>query len=448
MRKYFGTDGIRGIANVELTADLAFRTGAAGAFVLQKHSEHKGRRVKVIIGTDTRVSKDLLSCAIAAGIMSVGADVIDVGVIPTPGVAYLTRVYEADAGIVISASHNPSQYNGIKFFNSKGLKLPDEIEEEIESYIDDPQSIVADTVGCRSVDEEAVDVYANYLTSLIDGDFKELRITMDCSNGAAYSIAPKVFEKLGAKIQVINCEPDGKNINLNCGSTHLDMLKKAVKENRSDFGLAYDGDADRLLVVDEAGELVDGDKLLLISAMFLKKKNMLKNNTLVVTVMSNLGLKIAAKQHGIDLSVTAVGDRYVLEDMLKNDYCIGGEQSGHMIFTDYNTTGDGVLSSLILADIVKSEGKSLRELATVMEVYPQVLINAKVKPEYKHNYMQDKEIQEAIEKIEELFHGEGRVLIRPSGTEPLVRVMIEGKDQNMIENEARQLARLIENKLS
>lgn len=448
MRKYFGTDGIRGVANKELTAELAFKTGAAGAFVLKKHSEHGGRRVKVIIGTDTRTSKDLLSSAISAGMMSVGADVIDVGVIPTPGVAYLTRKYEADAGVVISASHNPSEYNGIKFFNSKGLKLPDEIEEEIESYIDDPQSLVREEVGRRYFDASAVDVYADYLLSLIDGDFKGLSITIDCSNGAAYYIAPKVFEKLGADVTVLNHEPDGHNINLNCGSTHLDMLKKAVVENRSDFGLAYDGDADRLLAIDETGELVDGDKILLISAMDLKKKDQLKNNTLVVTVMSNLGLKIAAKKHDIDLSVTAVGDRYVLEDMLKEGHCVGGEQSGHMIFTEYNTTGDGVLSSLILTNIIKSEGKKLSELAGVMQVYPQVLINAKVSNAKKYGYMENDEIRSAIEEIENLFNGEGRVLIRPSGTEPLVRVMIEGKDLELIEKEARQLAELIESRLS
>lgn len=448
MRKYFGTDGVRGIANSDLSVEFAYRVGAAGAFVLKKHQQNSSETIKIVVGTDTRISKDMLSSAIAAGVMSVGVDLIDVGIAPTPAIAYLTRKYSADAGIVISASHNPAEYNGIKFFDSKGFKLPDELEEEIEYYMGQLPERKAGKVGRKIEQPHAQDAYASFVAGCIENDLSGLNITMDCSNGAAYSIAPEVFERLGAKIHVIGSEPDGYNINLNCGSTHMEALKEAVIQNFSDIGIAYDGDADRFLAIDEKGELLDGDKLLLIAAMNFKKKQKLKNNTLVVTVMSNLGLKIAAEKLGIDLSITSVGDRYVLADMLKNDYCIGGEQSGHMIFTDYNTTGDGILSSLILCNIMKEEGKKLSELASIMDVYPQVLINAKVKPENKNSYLNDLDIQNEIKRIEEVFRGEGRVLIRPSGTEPLVRVMIEGKDTQIIEKEAKNLVSLIESKLS
>lgn len=448
MRKYFGTDGVRGIANKELTGDFAYCLGAAGAYVLEKHSEQKGERVKVVIGTDTRISKDLLSSSIAAGAMSVGADVIDVGIIPTPGIAFLTREYKADVGVVISASHNPAEYNGIKFFNSKGFKLSDDIEEEIEHFIDYPQEIIREEVGTKVADEAASQIYADFLSSCITQRLDGLNVTMDCSNGAAYKIAPEVFQRLGAQVHVINNTPDGKNINKDCGSTHLQTLQQKVLENKSDIGIAYDGDADRFLAIDEKGRIVDGDRILLISAKYMKQYNRLKNNTLVVTVMSNLGLKIAAKELGIDLSVTSVGDRYVLESMIENDYVIGGEQSGHMIFTEFNTTGDGTLSSLILSEILMKEGRSLGELSEIMEVYPQVLVNARVKSERKNSYMEDMDIQQAINEIETKFHGAGRVLIRPSGTEPLVRVMIEGKNHDEIEMEAKKLAELIERKLS
>lgn len=448
MRKYFGTDGVRGVANSDLSAEFAYRVGAAGAFVLKKHQQSSSETVKIVIGTDTRISKDMLSSAIAAGVMSVGVDVIDVGIAPTPAVAYLTRKYGADAGVVISASHNPAEYNGIKFFDSKGFKLPDELEEEIEYYMEHPPERKAEKVGRKVEELEAKSAYSSFVASCIENNLSGLNVTIDCSNGAAYSIAPEVFESLGAKVHVIGNSPDGYNINLNCGSTHMEALREAVIRNSSDIGIAYDGDADRFLAIDEKGEIVDGDKLLLIAAKNFKKKGKLKNNTLVVTVMSNLGLKIAAQELGIDLSITAVGDRYVLADMLEKDYCIGGEQSGHMIFSDYNTTGDGILSSLIICDIMKEEGKKLNELASIMEVYPQILINAKVKPENKNSYLDDIDIQNEIKRIEEVFHGKGRVLIRPSGTEPLVRVMIEGKDIQIIEKEAKNLVSLIESKLS
>lgn len=448
MRKYFGTDGIRGVVGKELTAEIGYRVGAAGAYVFKKNGHCTDENIKVIIGTDTRISKDLLSSAISAGAMSVGANVIDVGIIPTPGVAYLIRKYNADIGIVISASHNPSEYNGIKIFNSNGFKLADEIEEEIEYFIDFPYKIDSIGLGVKLGGITPEEDYITFLTNCIQGNLEGLKLTMDCSNGAAYHIAPEVYSRLGAEVNVIHNSPDGYNINQNCGSTHLEHLQQEVLKNGSDMGIAYDGDADRFLAVDNKGNIVDGDQILLISAAYLKERNRLKNNTLVVTVMSNLGLKIAAKNLGIDLAITNVGDRYVLEKMLKDDYCVGGEQSGHMIFKEFNTTGDGILSSLILCEILKHTGKDLFSLSKIMTVYPQVLYNAKVKAENKAKYLDDDEIQNKIKLIEEKFNGEGRVLIRPSGTEPLIRVMIEGKDYKEIETEAKRLSVFIEDRLS
>lgn len=451
MRKYFGTDGVRGIANVELTPELAFKLGRAGAYVLQKHSKNKDGKTTVFVGSDTRISKDMLSCAIASGVMSVGGDVIDIGVAPTPAIAYLTKKHKADAGIVISASHNPMEYNGIKFFNSLGLKLDDSIELEIEEYISDMSKIDVEIshehLGTRVYNENYVKEYEDFLVKTIDMDLKGLKVSLDCANGASYKVAPNVFERLGAEVNVISNNPDGTNINKNCGSTHPEDLCEAVKMAKSDIGLAYDGDADRLIAIDETGEVVDGDKIMLICAEHLKKQGKLKSNKLVVTVMSNLGLHIAAKEKGIDLEVTAVGDRYVLENMIANDYSLGGEQSGHMIFLDYNTTGDGVLSSLILSSILHSNKTKLSKLSEVMEVYPQVLVNAKVKNENKNAYMTDAEIKNEIELLEEKMDQKGRVLIRPSGTEPLVRVMIEGQDKDQISKMANELADMIQTRL-
>ena len=383
MGKYFGTDGVRGVANVELTPRLAYNLGRAGAFVLQRHSQHKGQKTKVIIGTDTRISKDLLSSALASGVMSVGGDVLDVGIVPTPAVAYLTKKHHADAGVVISASHNPMEYNGIKFFNSEGFKLDDEIELEIERYLDNMDLIEADCshgkLGRYILNHHIENEYRDFLLGFQNMDFSGLNITLDCANGAAYKIAPDVFEHLGATVHTINAMPDGCNINFNAGSTHIEGLVESVKKNKSDLGLAYDGDADRLIAVDENGAEVDGDRIMIICARYLKERGLLKDDKLVVTVMSNLGLHVAARELGIGLEVTAVGDRYVLERMLEKGYSLGGEQSGHMIFLDYNTTGDGILSSLILADILKRSGKKLSELSQLMQIYPQVLINAKVK---------------------------------------------------------------------
>ncbi|QEZ69410.1 phosphoglucosamine mutase [Paraclostridium bifermentans] len=448
MRKYFGTDGVRGIANTELNCELAYKLGRAGGYVLTKGKD----KVKVVVGKDTRVSGDMLESALIAGLMSVGCDIITVGVIPTPGVAYLTKHYNADCGVVISASHNPVEYNGIKFFNENGYKLDDSIELEIESYIDDIEKVevhpTGDKVGKKIHEHDAVRDYVDYLKTIVDIDFNGLKVVLDCANGAAYKVAPMVFEELGADVVAINNTPDGNNINDNCGSTHPEGLQEEVLRNNADLGLAYDGDADRLIAVNEKGQIVDGDHIMILSAIYMKKHNKLAKDTLVVTVMSNIGLVIAAKENNINLATTAVGDRYVLEKMKNSGYNLGGEQSGHMIFLDYNTTGDGTLSSLVLAQIVKEEGKTLSELAAVMNQYPQVLVNARIKNENKNRYMEIPEIKAEIERIEKLMDGCGRVLIRPSGTEPLVRVMLEGKDEGQLKELATNLANLIQEKLS
>ena len=448
MRKYFGTDGVRGVANTELDCNLAYKLGRAGGYVLAK-GDH---RVKVVVGKDTRISGDMLEAALISGLMSVGCDVITVGVIPTPAVAYLTRKYNADCGVVISASHNPVEFNGIKFFNKDGFKLDDNIELEIEKYIDDIDAVDANPtgteVGKRIHRHEAQNEYVDSLIESAGVDLTGKKIVLDCANGAASKVAPEAYRRLGAEVIAIAAEPDGTNINDKCGSTHPENLQKVVVEEGADYGLAYDGDADRLIAVDEKGNIVDGDRIMILSAINLKKKGKLAKNTLVVTVMTNIGLKIAAKENDIDLAITKVGDRYVMEEMLKEGYVLGGEQSGHLIFLDNNTTGDGTLSSLVLSGIIAEEGKTLSELASVMEQYPQVLINAKVKNENKNRYMEFPEVKAEIERIEKLLDGEGRVLIRPSGTEPLVRVMLEGKEVEQIKELATNLAELIKERLA
>lgn len=447
MRKYFGTDGVRGIANTELTCEMAYKLGRAGGYVLTKGKE----QVSVVVGKDTRISGDMLESALISGLMSVGCNVITVGVIPTPGVAFLTRKYRADCGVVISASHNPVEYNGIKFFNDKGFKLADEIELEIEKYIDNIGLIdifpCGKNVGRKIYKHDAVKEYVENIISHINVDFTGKKVVLDCANGASYKVAPMAFKLLGAEVIEINCSPDGTNINRNCGSTHPEGLQKKVIETSADFGMAYDGDADRLIAVDENGNIVDGDKIMMICAASMKDKGMLKNDTLVVTVMSNIGLFIAAKENKINLETTKVGDRYVLEEMIKNNYFLGGEQSGHLVFLDYNTTGDGTMSSLVLASILVEKDITLSCASKIMDQYPQVLVNVKVKNEYKNSYMDFEEISREIKKIEDIMDGEGRVLIRPSGTEPLVRVMLEGKDQNQIDKLANKLAKLIEDKI-
>ncbi len=443
MGKLFGTDGVRGVANDELTPELAYKIGRAGAYILAQ--DKKG---KILVGKDTRASGDMLEAALTAGFCSMGIDVVSLGVIPTPAVAYLTRKYEALAGVVISASHNPGEYNGIKFFNHEGLKLPDEVENCIEDIILNNQEIdirpIKDEVGRVYIEDKGSNDYKEFLKSTINVDLTGIKVAMDLGHGALYKIGPETLQELGAEVIVINNEPDGMNINKACGSTNSNVIKELVLEAKADIGLSFDGDADRIIAVDEKGELLDGDHILAICGSDLKKKGKLKNNTVVGTIMTNLGLDIYLKENDMNIVKTTVGDRYILEEMLKSGYSIGGEQSGHIIFLDYNTTGDGLATGLHLLDVMKSTKKPMSDLNKLMKNYPQVLINAKVDNQFKYKYMENDEIKAEIEKIEALFHGEGRVVIRPSGTEPLVRVMIEGKDQDEITQIAQDLVDFIE----
>ena len=448
MGKLFGTDGVRGVANTELTCDMAYKIGVAAAFVLTRETHHSP---KIIIGKDTRISGDMLESALSAGLCSVGANVVSLGVVPTPAVAFLTRKYEAAAGVVISASHNSAEFNGIKIFNSNGYKLSDEIEENIEEYIfanlEGIPLPTGDRVGTISKCETAVADYVEFAKNTIDCDLSGLKIAVDCANGASYKTAAKVLSALGAEPYVIHNTPNGTNINLKCGSTHTSEFQEYVKNINVDIGLSFDGDADRLLVVDEKGNLIDGDKIMLICASHLKEKNMLYKNTLVTTIMTNLGLTLAAKELGINIVQTNVGDRYVLEKMLEEGYILGGEASGHIIFLNHNTTGDGLVSALQLLSIVKNSGKKLSELAEVFQTLPQVIVNAKVQNSKKYSFSDDKKIMEEIAALEKEFDGKGRVLIRASGTEPCVRVMIEGEDMKIIKQRATYLAKLIEARL-
>lgn len=447
MGRMFGTDGVRGIANTELTAVTAYNLGRAGAYVLTEGT-HKP---KILVAKDTRISGDMLEAALVAGILSVGAEAVILGVVPTPTVAHLTREYNADAGIMISASHNPVEYNGIKFFDNKGYKLPDELEDEIQRVIETNfegvPSPTGHDLGKSTMDVGALDEYIEFAKSTIPVDLKGLKVALDCANGACYKAAVKAFRELGADVYVINDNPDGTNINENCGSTHPEELMDYVIRKKCDLGFAFDGDADRCLAVDEKGNLINGDVVLTLCAKYLKDLGKLKDNTLVVTVMSNLGLDIACKKEGINTIKTKVGDRYVLEEMVKDGYVLGGEQSGHVIFLDYNTTGDGLVTALQVASIRKRSGKTLSELAGIMKELPQVLVNAKVPNEKKNIYLEDAEIIEAIKNIEKKLNGVGRVLIRPSGTEPLVRVMLEGENQVEIDKMAHDLADLILSKI-
>lgn len=443
MGKLFGTDGVRGIANKDLTPELANRLAKAAAEIFIK-----GNQGKVIIGKDTRISGDLLEAAMISGFLGMGVEVISLGVIPTPAVAYATRKLKADMGVMISASHNPYEYNGIKFFNHEGFKLRDEIEEEIEDYIlrnkETVKVPIGDQIGRLIELAEPERFYGDFVASTISGEFKGLRIAMDVANGAAYKVAPQTFRKLGAEVFVINDQPDGKNINDHCGSTHPEVLKDLVVENQCDLGISFDGDADRLIALDETGQVVDGDQIMAICGNFLKEQGTLKKDTVVATVMSNIGLGLALKENGIHLEKTRVGDRYVLEKMKEEGYSLGGEQSGHLIFLDHNTTGDGLLSALKLVEIIRHQKKPLSQLASMMERFPQTLVNAKVPNEYKDALMNNKRILEEIQKAENVLQDEGRVLVRPSGTEPLVRVMIEGKNSGQIQGFAERIANLIE----
>jgi len=446
MSRIFGTDGVRGIANKELTAEIAYDLGRAGAFVLTEGT-HKP---KILVGMDTRISGDMLENALVAGILSVGAEAVCLGIVPTPAVAYLTRKYGADAGVVISASHNPVEYNGIKFFNSKGYKLSDELEDKIQGVIENrftgvPMPTGGD-IGRKVVEASALEDYIEYTKSTIEGDLKGLKIALDCAHGASYISSLQTFREMGAEVVVINNDPDGVNINKNCGSTHPEELMDYVVKKGCDLGLAFDGDADRCLAVDENGKLINGDFIMGICGKYLKGQGKLNKDVVVGTVMSNLGLHIALKKENIKLVTTKVGDRYVLEQMLAENYSLGGEQSGHIIFLDFNTTGDGLITGLMLASIIKNSDKKLSELASMMRELPQVLVNARVPNGKKDIHEKDKEIADAIKEIEAKLDGCGRVLIRPSGTEPLVRVMLEGEDQAELDELAHSLAKLIETK--
>ncbi len=446
MSRMFGTDGVRGVAGAELTIELATKLGQAGAYVLTKEQEHQPT---LIVGCDTRISGGMLANALMAGICSVGANAIYVGVMPTPAIAYLTRKHKVDAGVVISASHNPMEFNGIKFFNGDGYKLSDALEDEIEDLIrnnmKDVVLPIGSGVGRIDYRFDLRDEYVEFMKKCVPVDLTGMKIVVDCAEGASHYTSVKTLKDLGADLVAIHTKPDGTNINANCGSTHMEELQARVVYEKADVGLAFDGDADRMLAVDEKGNLVDGDQLMAICGCHMKKKGTLKKNTIVVTVMTNLGFSLMGEREGIHVEKTKVGDRYVLENMLENGYNIGGEQSGHIIFLDDNTTGDGLLSGLHLLQVMKETGKKLSELAEVMEVLPQALVNAKVPNHKKEKFMEYTEIAEAIKALEDKFNGEGRVLIRPSGTEPLVRVMIEGKNQSEIEEEAQKLAELITN---
>lgn len=446
MARLFGTDGVRGVANEELTPQLAMQLGQAGAYVLTKENAHKPT---IMVGCDTRISGDMLANALMAGVCSVGANAVYVGVVPTPAVAYLTKKYKVDAGVVISASHNPVEFNGIKFFDGNGYKLPDAMEDEIEALIkSDMNGIKFPTgsgVGKIKYRTDAREEYINHAIQSVPIDLSGMKIVVDCAEGASFYTSVEALKELGAEVVAIHNNPDGTNINANCGSTHMEELQARVVYEKAQVGLAFDGDADRLLAVDENGKQVDGDQIMAIVGNHMKSQGKLKGDTIVATVMSNLGFFIMGDKNGIQIEQTKVGDRYVLERMKEINASLGGEQSGHVIFLDENTTGDGLLSALHLLEVMVETKKPLSELATIMEVLPQALVNAKVPNHKKENYMDYPEIAKAIEELTAMFAGEGRVLIRPSGTEPKVRVMIEGKDQALIEKEAVKLANLIQN---
>ena len=446
MGRLFGTDGVRGLANEELTPQLAMQLGQAGAYVLSRENKHKPT---IMVGCDTRISGDMLANALMAGACSVGANAVYVGIVPTPAVAYLTRKYKVDAGVVISASHNTVEFNGIKFFDGSGYKLPDSLEDEIEALIHnglpDIKFPIGAGVGKIKYRTDAREEYINHAIQSVKVELQGMKIVVDCAEGASFYTSVETLKELGAEVVAIHNNPDGTNINANCGSTHMNELQARVVYEKADLGLAFDGDADRLLAVDESGKVVDGDQIMAIVGLHMKNHGKLKNDTIVATVMSNLGFFIMGEKNNIHIEQTKVGDRYVLERMREIGASLGGEQSGHVIFLDENTTGDGLLSALHLLQVIVDTKKPLSELSKVMEVLPQALVNAKVPNHKKEKYMDYPEIADAIDELNKKFDGTGRVLIRPSGTEPLVRVMIEGKDKNMIENEAKKLAELIQN---
>lgn len=442
--KLFGTDGVRGEANVVLTAELAYQLGRAAAYIL-KRDGLPGKEPAIVVGKDTRISGDMLEASLIAGICSTGVHVYQAGIIPTPGVAVLTRMLNCMAGVVISASHNPYPDNGIKFFSPLGTKLPDELEQTIEDVIaygmDEIPYPSGAEIGRVIAYSEGAERYRDFLQRKVDGDFSGLRIVVDCANGASSLIAPKLLRSLGADVTAISCTPNGININDHCGSTHLEQLQEMVVKECADVGIAYDGDADRLMAVDANGRVIDGDRLLYLFGSYLDSCGQLAQNTVVVTVMSNMGLKIALAQKGIKTLETKVGDRYVIEGMQESGAVLGGEQSGHIVFGMDNTTGDGILSSLKLLQILKERRKTLAELADEMEVFPQILMNVRVKE--KQGWDEKEEIQNNIAAAEAELQDRGRILVRASGTENLLRVMVEGKEQSQIERIANQVADVV-----
>lgn len=450
MRKYFGTDGIRRIANTQLTPELVFRVAKAGAYVLAQHSEHVPT---ILIGRDTRISGTLIESAMTAGFLSYGANVKLLGVVPTPAVAYITRKVNADASVVISASHNTYEFNGVKYFSNKGMKISDKIEEEIENIMDSGAisglTAVNDKIGVAENRQDLVKYYYDFFEKNFKNVFKgkEFIVGLDVANGATYKVAEDIFKRLGIKYKIINNNPDGININKECGSTHLESLQKYVLENKLDLGIAYDGDGDRCLAIDDKGNIMDGDVIIAIVAKYLKEKGKLKNDTVISTVMSNIGLNKFAKENNINIKHTKVGDRYVLEEMLHSGYNFGGEQSGHIIFLDKNPTGDGILTSLILIKSIIESNLPASQLRKVINIYPQVLINARVREEKKKLYQDDPIISREINKLENEMEQDGRVLIRPSGTESVIRVMLEGKNKDEIYKKAKRLSDIIEERL-
>lgn len=448
MGRLFGTDGARGVANTELTCELAMNIGRAAAMVL---TEQSNKKPVVIIGKDTRLSSDMLEGAIISGLCSVGADVITLGVVPTPAVALLVKKYNADAGIMISASHNPYEFNGIKIFSGTGFKLPDTLEEEIEAIVLDnvkPYNIVSmDKLGKVTVADNAVQEYIDHVVSTVPEKPQGLKVAFDCSNGSSSRTAKTIFEELGVECHMTHFEPNGININKDCGSTHIDALAEYVKSNGFDCGIAFDGDADRCLAVDENGELVDGDFIIAICTKDLKERGLLKNNTAVGTVLTNMGFNKFCEENDINFEATKVGDRYVLESMVANGYVIGGEQSGHVIFLDYCTTGDGQTTAAQLLSLMKRKNQKLSEIAKVMKRFPQVMINVKISPQGKGKVNSDADVQAKVQQVAKVLEGHGRIIVRESGTEPLVRVMLEGEDYSEIEQLANETAEVVKNKL-
>lgn len=447
MGRLFGTDGVRGIANTELDCTLAFSVGRALATVMAREKHH---RPKFIVGKDTRISSNMLEAAVCAGICSSGGDVVRVGVVSTPAVAFLVNTMDTDAGVMLSASHNPYEFNGIKTFGKNGLKLSDTEEEEIESIILDTQDYLVKSgseIGRIEYDHTAIKKYENHIVNSVKNDLSGLKVLIDCSNGSASATAGDVFARLKVDAQIIHNAPDGININNNCGSTHIESLAVKVKEGNYDAGFAFDGDADRCLAVDKNGNIVNGDKLIALLALHMKNKGELKNTTAVVTIMSNLGFFKFAEANGIKTDMVKVGDRYVLESLTKNDYSIGGEQSGHIILRDFTITGDGQMTAAKVMEVMKETGKSLAELASVMEVYPQTTLNIHADAQMKAKLTQSQEIAEIKQQLVDKLEGNGRIVLRPSGTEPLIRIMVEGKTKEITETIAKEMADAINERL-